>query len=343
LETIDLTQGGPSKTGSDFGVFGGAASITESGFQLGAGKYRYPHLPINDPYAETPAPAQPGAAPGTTNVAFTVDGCPDTTGCIEYWPGYYPSGMNLHNNTYLFVPGIYWIGGQGANNGLKLASNSIVRMSTQAGDGHGGVMFYFSGNSATSVYIDSNSGKPHGSLTVCSTLPYSNCVVKYHVDGTSEACGPGCTVASLPLKCPAGLDIGNLNLPQFITGNVLLAPCDGTYGDPVAEYRGFLYFQDRAIGVDGSAGNNPPQWQGGGSTLAAGFMYFHNCRNGDHTGTGKCTSFGDVFAMGGTPGSGSYAVGSLITDKISENGNPGISMILHPDNTGHISKIGFFK
>jgi hypothetical protein len=46
--------------------------------------------------------------------------------------------------------------------------------------------------------------------------------------------------------------------------------------------------------------------------------------------------------MGGTPGSGSYAVGSLVTDKIFENGNPGLLMILDPDRSFPQYKIVFF-
>jgi hypothetical protein len=337
LETVDLSHGGTQNTGSSFGVYGGQATAPGSVSMGTTGRWLYPHLPINDPYANVAAPAQPGNAANPTSVAFTVDGCPDTSGCTEYWPGYYPSGIRLQNNTYLFVPGIYWIGGQNPNNGLQLASNSIVRMSTQNGDGHGGVMFYFSGNTATSVYIDANSGKPHGSESTCTTQAV-NCIVQYHVNGSSEF-----GVASRPLICPASSKMPPPQVPDTIPGNVLLAPCDGTYGDPTGEYRGFLFFQNRGVAVDGSHGNNPPQWQGGGSTLAAGFMYFHNCRNGDSTGTGVCNAFGTIFSMGGTPGSGSYAVGSLITDKIYENGNPGLLMILHPDNTGQLLKLGFFR
>jgi hypothetical protein len=236
---------------------------------------------------------------------------------------------------------VYYIGGQGSNDGLNLDSNSIVRIAVGAGlvgdDGHGGVMFYFSGNGRTSVDINADSGKNNGGHTVCTSPTQTNCTVQYHVDGSTEF-----GVASRALQCPGGL-APPPQVPATIAGNVLLAPCDGTYGDPKLEYRGFLYFQDRAIAVDGSTGNGVPSWQGGGSTLAAGFMYFHQCRTGDHTGTGTCTAFGDVFHMGGTPGSGSYAVGSLITDKIFENGNPGLIMILHPDVTFSQLRIGFFQ
>src|SRR5262249_11780048 len=150
-----------------------------------SGHWIFPHLPINDPYASVAAPSQPVTLGHSSNVAFKTDGCPDTTGCTEYFPGYYAKGIKVQGATAIFVPGVYWIGGQSPNDGLTLASNSIVRISTQTGDGHGGVMFYFSGNNKTSVNIASNSGKPHGSLSVCASTP-TNCIVKYHVDGSSE-------------------------------------------------------------------------------------------------------------------------------------------------------------
>jgi hypothetical protein len=39
--------------------------------------------------------------------------------------------------------------------------------------------------------------------------------------------------------------------------------------------------------------------------------------------------YGTIFNMGGNPGSSSFAVGSLVTDKIVSGGSPGISMILN--------------
>jgi hypothetical protein len=348
LTTVDLSLGGPGQTGSDFGTFGGQATAP-GGVNLGStGQWLYPHLPIPDPYAAVPPPSNPGAPGGTSpfTANFGVDGCPDPNGCDEFIHGAYPNGICVKSGggcgsaakgphrTAIFQPGLYYLGGIG----LKLDANSTVRVTCcggQAdGDGTGGVMFYFSGDGNTSIYIGSNSG----AAPACDAgLKPNGCVVQYHTNGTTES-----GVRSRALQCPGGL-APPPQVPATIPGNVLLAPCTGTYGDPVHEYRGFLYFQDRAVAVDGSHGNNPPQWQGGGSTLAAGFMYFHQCRAGDHIGTGICTAFGDVFNMGGTPGSGSYSVGSLITDKIYTNGTPDLTMILHPANLFDQLKIVFFE
>ena len=334
LSVIDLSQGGPNYTGSNFGTWGGQSSAPGTVNLGSTGQWIYPHYPISDPYRTVAAPSQPPTGVATPAVPFMKNGCPDTSGCTEYTRGYYSGGIKVQNATAIFDPGVYYLGGQG----LLLDSNSIVRISTAVGDGSGGVMFYFSDPAGTaSVYISSNSGKPHGSETVCSGGVYTNCVVQYHTDGSSEH-----GVGSVALQCPGGAAPPS-QVPSTLPGNVMLAPCTGTYSDPSNQNRGFLFFQDRSVGVDGSHGNNPPQWQGGGSTLAAGFMYFHNCRNGDTTGTGTCTSFGDVFSLGGVSGSTSYAVGSLITDRIASNGNPGLVMILNPNKQYDQLKIAFFQ
>ena len=65
-----------------------------------------------------------------------------------------------------------------------------------------------------------------------------------------------------------------------LTGNLLLAPCTGTYGDPsgTGKNRGMLFFQNRSLAGGGG-------WGGGGGFLLAGSIYFHQCNAGG-TGTG---------------------------------------------------------
>lgn len=317
LTLIDLSKAGLRKTGGDFAVFGGVPTKPTSVNVGSTGSWDYPIPPINDPYMSVNAPAQPTTNGDFSTVAYQHDGCPDINGCSEFTPGYYRGGIcvkgngncphggkSTGNGTAIFQPGVYYLDG----NGLQLLSNTIVRVTccggTADGDGSGGVMFYFSG-SAT-LYVDSNSGKP-GLADV------------YYRDG-----GTHNGVQSRALQCPGGVP-NEPEIPATIDGNVLLAPCSGTYGDPSGQYRGFLYFQDRSAAA-------APSWQGGGATLAAGFMYFHQCRS-DGSGT-NCSAplqggYGTTFNMGGNPGSSSYAVGSLVTDKIVSNGNPGISMILN--------------
>jgi hypothetical protein len=84
------------------------------------------------------------------------------------------------------------------------------------------------------------------------------------------------------------------------------------------------------------------QWQGGGSSLVSGFMYFHQC-NADGSGTEPCpappAAFNDTFNLGGNPGSSSYTLGSIVTDSIATNGTPGITMILSPYNSFPLLKV----
>jgi hypothetical protein len=332
LQTIDLSHAGPSKTGGDFAVFGGVASKPSS-VNLGTtGNWDYPIPPINDPYQSVSQPAQPAAASAPVTAVYGQNGCPDVNGCDEYSAGYYSGGICIKGNktgggcpkgstsgshgTAIFDPGLYYLAGAG----LQLMSNSIVRISccggVADGDGSGGVTFFFSGTAT--LYVDSNSGKP-GTVDV------------YYRDG-----GTNNGVQSRTLQCPGGV-ANDPSIPATIDGNVLLAPCSGTYGDPSGQYRGFLYFQDRAAAAS-------PSWQGGGTTLAAGFMYFHQCRSdgtGLHCSAPGSNAYGTTFNMGGNPGSGSYAVGSLVTDKIASNGNPGISMILNKNKYFPQLKVAF--
>ena len=330
LTLIDLTHAGPYKTGGDVAVYGGTATKPSS-VRLGqTGSWDYPIPPISDPYMSVSAPSRPVDNGTYSSVAYGHDGCPDAVyGCTEFTPGYYPNGICVkggggcpHNSattekgTAIFQPGLYYLGGLG----LDLRSNSIARVTccggVADGDGSGGVTFYFVGSATLSV--DSNSGRP-GQVDV------------YYRDG-----GVHNGVASRALQCAGGI-ANEPEIPDTIDGNVLLGPCSGTYGDPSGQYRGFLYFQDRSAAAS-------PSWQGGGSTLAAGFMYFHQCRadgKGEKCSAPGPTAYGTTFNMGGNPGSGSYAVGSLVTDKIASNGNPGILMILNKNKYFPQLKVAF--
>ncbi|HEY4930567.1 MAG TPA: pilus assembly protein TadG-related protein [Terriglobales bacterium] len=325
LATVDLHRAGPNKTGGDFAVFGGPANQPGTVNFGSTGHWIYPATPVSDPYAQVNSPAQPSAGTRWTakqlsqcttpgNGCYKYNGCPDTAGCDEYTGGFYSAGITVKNKTAIFQPGVYYLGWQG----LQLQANGNVRTSTAIGDGTGGVVFYFSGTATVTVEANSGTGTTDA----------------YYIAGGIDGNG----VASRALQCPGGA--GNPpELPVSVNGNVLLGPCSGPYGDPTGQYRGFVFFQDRSAAA-------APQWQGGGTTLIAGFMYFHQCR-ADGTGL-QCSSpgsggYGTTFNLGGNPGSGSYAVGSVITDRIVTNGNPNISMILNPSYSFQQLKVVFLK
>jgi hypothetical protein len=340
---IDLTQGGPNGTGSDIGLYG-APFTPPGGFVGGATSHWIaPAAPISDPFAQLCAPGQTGCPaingnappvvptgfllpadlPACTtspcDVVYHQHGCPDSGGCKLYSPGRYTSvirvGPGAGGVTAIFDPGLYYVTG-----GLDLASQSTVRPGTGVGDGSGGVTFYFDGSGTVSVAA--NSGTKAGLDT------FSVATGPAHLGATSSfAAG---------VKC-LGSSTVPTNLPANLTGNILLGPCTGYYGDPLGasapippgEQRGFLFFQDR------SARNVNPSWGGGGQFLLAGTMYFHSC---NATGTGEnCgdppTYYNDIFSLSGNSGSGTFVLGNIITDNLTLGGTSGITMDLNPTST----------
>jgi hypothetical protein len=301
---IDLSQGGPNFTGSDFGVTGGPTSppfVFSSGT---TGTYVSPHRSISDPFALVDAPP-PQGAPLVNGVHVPYHnpgtGCPDAGGCTRYSGGNYPNGIQVKGETAIFDPGLYYLGGP---KGLSLDSNSVVRPSTAVGDGSGGTTFYFA--TSASVSTAANSG---GTIT----------------DAFDT------TLAPCPGGNPADPRIG---LPATINGNVLLGPCTGPYGQvdtnpdgSITPARGMLFFQNRATNGAGS-------WSGGGQFLLAGSLYFHQC-NAAGTGVGcgdPPADYNASFDFGGNSCSSTYVIGMIIADQLLQHGTPCIKMVLDPYN-----------
>ncbi len=351
--TIDLSKGGPAYNGSSLGTYGGPST-----YAAGAGTFlpanskfwMYPSSPILDPFAQVNAPAVPtppsvpipGLTPtnssgcttsasiqaGTCVVTYLTHGCPDPTAtlangnCVLYTAGYYsPTGITVKNATAIFDPGLYYLDG-----GLALKANSMVRPGTGTGDGSKGTIFYLTGASQTCsgqtglVCVGSNSGK--GGLD---------------------------TFDIYAAQCPGGVVvdpnlIAALNADGVaytgLTGNLLLAPCSGTYGDPsgAGQYRGMLFFGDRASSVGGG-------WGGGGGFLLAGSIYMHQCNAGG-TGTGCGAPPADYqanFGFQGNSGSASYVLGEIVTDQLSGGGTPKIYMVLNPNSSYSTLKASIFQ
>jgi hypothetical protein len=240
-----------------------------------------------------PAPAiPPPAPPPQPNVKYHVNGCPDLGGCTEYSPGYYSSQLNL-NGVSIFDSGIYYVVG-----GMKLNPNTIVRPSSVDASGLGGTVFYLSGSSSFDAKANTGKGSTTDAFQT-STVPCS---------------APG----SPPL--PSGV-------PATLQGNILLAPCTGTYGDPLGkgQNRGVLFFQDRSAAAS-------PSWSGGGQFLMAGTMYFH-----------QTSSFGSTLSFGGNAGSATYLLGEIIVDELSLSGNPSINMYLNPNPIFPLLKVALLQ
>jgi len=322
---------------------------TDTGFHPGAtGAYQSPSSPISDPFARIAKPTCTTACPpvvpsdltigptgnscvkqnpnactglpctssniqnGICFVSHNTHGCPDPgaatpplpkNGCQLYTAGYYPNGITVDgggglNAVAVFDPGVYYL-----NGGLGLKQGSVVRPGTGTGDGSHGTVFYLTGSAQTCsgqtglVCVGANSGKSG-------------------LDNFTTSAA----------QCPSGTPTDpKLGVPATLSGNVLLAPCTGTYGDPAGKVRGILFFADRATATGGG-------WGGGGGFLLAGSMYFHQCK-ADGTGT-SCplppTGYNKVFELQGNSGSASYILGEIIADQLHMQGNPTINMALNP-------------
>jgi hypothetical protein len=321
---IDLSAGGPNGTGSDFGVFGGPGN--NPGVKLGTtGHYYSPSAPIADPFAQIPAPAIPTNGPlakDGTAVGSTVHGCPDTGGCQEFAPGYYPNGINVKNNTAIFKPGVYYV-----LNGFSMDANSCAYPSNDVGDGSGGTMFYFADTDSFSVAANSGKKCPDFLATTgAGSIPF----------------GAKCTAAS---TFPG-------NVPSTLSGTVLLGPCRAptvgplctpncaiNYGDPlgtgnpIGQQRGILLFQNRSKVA-------APDFSGGGQFLLSGAIYMHQCvTSGADTGVNcnAASAYNTSMGFGGNSGSGTI-VGQIVVDQINMHGTPGITMDLNATTSYSIIK-----
>ena len=369
---VDLTQGGPQNTGSDFGVYGGPITPLACGGSKGfcpgtTGSWMSPHSQIQDPLQNVPAPSKPGttytgpfsnsgAGTGSGTVPDGTAGCSGAKGsaCVVFSPGYYPNGICLGTSCpgsgsaqyATFKEGLYYLEGD-----LALQPDSCVRMSTTAAaapyNGWGGAIFYFSKNATLNVSANAGS-----TTTGCdSAFPFN--VATGGPTGFGVYCDSNASTHG-PSNLPAATNL---------TGNVLLAPCFGTagasgnpYGDPYlaqglavpsnpGTQRGILFFQDRSnTGVQATSG-------GGGSYAMAGTFYFHSCNSG---GTGTSCSqptgstsqggyFNNTLTMSGNTGAQSYILGEIIVDNLSLSGNPAIFMDLSPTSANNILKATLYQ
>lgn len=159
--SIDLSHAGPpdpgnctSGTGADFGVWGGPGSSTYAKvYSFGStGHYQNPASPMLDPLAGVAPPPVPGSdAPNPTPLANGQNGCPASPvkSCMLYFPGLYPKGLKVKNETAIMSPGIYYI----QNEGIKCKELCSMYMATgvpadSTTGWAGNVLFYNTGTSA---------------------------------------------------------------------------------------------------------------------------------------------------------------------------------------------------
>ena len=321
---IDTSMAGPTGTGGNLSIHGGPLTNQFCGANYilndpSGTHWKSPVATFANPYSSVPAPTLPPAPVAASNpvpgaparpttqgtwVATGVDSCPNTKAkqhyltyssqygnvygnCLEFNPGYYPSGIDLSSlagyssDVAIFMPGVYYLNGN-----LHVGSSTTIRNawiglqpSTQ------GVMFYFISGGPV---FDGGSGQPSSSIN---TVPsyYLNC------NGT----------------------IGSSLMPAALTGNVLAAQCTagGTYiGVPspdvlsAAGNRGLLFnlapsdvYQGTVIGA-------------GASLNFTGVFYFHN------------STYQDQVTLNGAGTSTSYLLGNIVTDQLTLAGSGTIKM-----------------
>ena len=348
--TVDISQAN-SGNGGEFAVAAREAEADAGGTIIG--KWVNAAGVMSDPFASVPAP-QRSALTDCTVLSVCVHygdkssgyGCQNSVdGCDLYSGGYYPNGIvvqrgvNADGSTpssatglAVFLPGIYYLGGNlsaGTDSCLRPAY-AVSNPGTAAGDGSGGTMFYFA--STATLQVTSASGALQIPPTSGSHFNCASSVVP-----RSEVACAGST----------------LNVPTTITGftgNVLLGPCTGAYGDPLGtadptgEQRGMLFFQNRDVQPA-----VPPKWHASGSSAAVGNLYFHYCNSTSSTNAGSganCspTAFTDVF----TPGSGANAfiIGNVVVDQMQlgqSAGNSPIVVSLNPSAQYHTLKASLLQ
>lgn len=321
---INLRLGGPNQTGSDAAVVGGPSTAPTNGSSFGynggtTGSWKSNVLPVADPFGSVPVPASiKNLTPTTTAsgswVAYPTDGCPDhsnSTGnsahaCMEFGPGYYPSGINLPSimnnySTAIFDPGIYYLNGSlvaSGSNTLRIAKPSGYQQTD-------GVMFYFL----------------TGSL---------------NISGCSGCQGSNINNANATdLTCNGAAPPSALGMSTTLFGNVLYSQCttDGTYWDSGGDTtdsrgnpgsRGIFVFQDHG-------NTTQPTFSGSGAMSFSGALYFHS------------STYSDVLNLSGGASSGTFILGEIISDQVNLSGSGVINLALNPAATTAMSKVSIFN
>jgi hypothetical protein len=292
---------------------------------------------LNDPYKVVPAPKLPGVPAEATNpvdspdhhqvadgangfdrgtwVKTGVDSCPNTkanqqymwhsaslgsdvyANCLEFTPGYYPTGIDLtsipgagaSSATIIFMPGIYYLNGN-----LKVGASSTIRNAWPATQpSTQGVVFYFL---TGAPQFSGGSGAANANINPVPSY-YLNC------SGTTT---------------PSGM-------PSSLNGNVLVSQCSsgGTYVGSASTdtysasgIRGLLFFLAHSNSFNGTVIGN------GASLIFSGAFYFHN------------TSFQDKVQWDGAGTSTTYAIGNIVVDQLTLGGSGIIKMGLNGASAG---------
>jgi hypothetical protein len=223
--------------------------------------------------------------------------------CLEFSPGYYPTGINVTNlagwanDVAIFQPGVYYLNGN-----LNVGSSSTIRnawIGTQPSTQ--GVMFYFLSGGPL---FSGGSGAANSNI---SSVP------SYYVN---------CSGSTTPSGMPPSL-AGNVLASQCSAGGTYVgAPSSDTYS--ASGVRGLLFFTDH------SNTYNNVLLGAGGSLNFTGGLYFHN------------SSYADNVEFDGAGSSTTYAIGTIVVDQLKLSGSGTIKMGIAPSSSGSAS-VGIFQ
>lgn len=288
----------------------------------------------SDPFALVDAPSKP--TPDCTSGCVshpapnTVTDCPANASCDIYTPGYYPAVVTCPSTgtvvaicvsrngpasgLAVFEPGVYYLDGD-----FIADNHSCMRPGSGAAGDIQGTLFYLHGSST--ITINSQSGRlrqPPGQGTI-----FSCASPTYGVQLSSLTCIS---------NAPPGV--------TTLTGNVLLAPCTGPYGDPLGAglERGMLFFHDRD-----TQPTTQPSWTSAVSFGLVGSLYFHYC-NSTTAGSGvNCDSaaFTETLTLGS--GANAYIIGNIVADQLHLAGGSAITVGLSPNREYYTLKASLLQ
>jgi hypothetical protein len=313
--TVDLSQAHDTN-GGNFAVVTGQTQA-DANVSLVGGNSKWVNTAgiTSDPFAIIEAPAKPtqdctgGCV--THPAPNTVSDCPSNASCDIYQPGYYPAVVSCSgeptgnlvsicverngssSGLAVFEPGIYYLDGD-----FFAGNRSCLRPGSGTGGDIGGTLFYLHGSSTLDVTSSSGALRQRsqpGNVTLfsCSSPTYG--------------------VQTSTLTCISNVPAAAATL----TGNVLLAPCSGPYGDPLGagQERGLLFFHDR----DAQPATQPVL-ASASSFGFVGALYFHTCNLAGGGSGINCDSSAFTETLTIDNAANAYIIGNIVADQLNLQG-----------------------
>jgi hypothetical protein len=307
LDPGDCTTG----TGADFGVLGGATTNPGSVSLGTTGTYVSPHSIVQDPLRSVLAPAPPTAIGAWAPITNGTDGCRNTAGCIEYFPGLWVGGLNASGVApVIFRPGLYYMRGGG--------------FTMKNVDGGGGNLNNWNAMCPPLV----------GGFGCAADPDTGNGMVVYDT-------GPAGSVLN---SDPTGGFTIDTNVRASLLGATKTTVNTDGQTVPAGPYYGILFWEDR--NANAHTGSQPTYkggahslGQGNGCFTLIGTIYMTNWLS---VMTGDLTHYQEVD-YNGSPCSTTYTQGDIIVSSLQIVGSTTIRMKLVPYGFSKIRQIALVR